>query len=142
MTTASKSHKEIHRWCRNFPGTRSQVREARRFVTSYLADRPEADTAALIVSELATNAIRHSRSGRVGGNFGVTIHAGGELLILAVLDDGGPTGPHIRQAAEHEQTGRGLHLVEELTTRWGVYGDEYGRTVWVLLAFAPAPPVR
>jgi anti-sigma regulatory factor (Ser/Thr protein kinase) len=137
----SNHHKEIHSWCRNFPGVRTQIREARRFVTNYLAHRPEADIAELVVSELATNAIRHSRSGRTGGSFGVTVHAGRDLLILAVLDEGGPSSPRLQQAEEHEPNGRGLHLVDQLTTRWGVHGDEHGRTVWALLPLAPETPV-
>lgn len=94
MSSALNSPKEIHRWCRNFPGTRDQISEARRFVHSYLGDRPETDTAELVVSELATNAIRHTRSGLPGGRVGVTLHAGGTLLVLAVHDEGGPSTPH------------------------------------------------
>ncbi|MEW1839559.1 ATP-binding protein [Nonomuraea angiospora] len=138
MSPTLNSLKEIHRWCRNFPGTRPQVREARQFVMSYLGDRPETDIAQLVVSELATNAIRHTRSGLPGGRFGVTLHAGSTLLILAVLDEGGPTAPHLRQAENDDQSGRGLHLVETLTMRWGVHGDEVGRAVWALISLAPA----
>jgi serine/threonine-protein kinase RsbW len=140
MVLIANGHKEIHRWCRNFPGAKNQIREARRFVTSYLADRPEADTAELIVSELATNAIRHSRSGLPGGRFGVSLHAGATLLILAVHDDGGPSTPHLCQAEADNQSGRGLYLVETLTKRWGIHGDEAGRTVWTLIPLAPAHP--
>jgi serine/threonine-protein kinase RsbW len=138
MITALNGLDEIHRWCRNFPGTRTQVSEARQFVTSYLGDRPEIDTAELVVSELATNAIRHSRSGLPGGRFGVTLHTGATMLILAVLDEGGPTAPRLCRAGEDEQSGRGLHLVEMLTARWGVHGDEVGRTVWALIPLAPS----
>ncbi|KAB8197662.1 ATP-binding protein [Nonomuraea phyllanthi] len=140
MSPALNSPKEIHRWCRNFPGTRAQISEARQFVTSYLGDRPETDTAQLVVSELATNAIRHTRSGLPGGRFGVTVHAGIDLLIIAVLDEGSPSVPHLCQAEDEEQSGRGLHLVETLTTRWGIHGDETGRTVWALLPLTPKHP--
>src|SRR5437868_642500 len=132
---------EHHPWCRNFPGTRSQVGEARRFVTGYLADHPDAGTAELVISELATNAVRHSHSGQAGGLFGVTVHAGGGLLLLAVLDEGGPTSPCIQPPDDVRPTGRGLLLVDELTTRWGVDGDECGRTVWALLPLAQRTPV-
>ncbi|MEV0350517.1 ATP-binding protein [Nonomuraea sp. NPDC050680] len=140
MSPALNNPAEIYRWCRNFPGTRSQIREARQFVSSYLGDRPETDTVQLIVSELATNAIRHTRSGLPGGRFGVTLHAGSTLLILAVLDEGGPATPHLHQAEDEDQNGRGLHLVETLTTRWGVHGDDAGRTVWALIPLTPANP--
>ncbi|MEV1003582.1 ATP-binding protein [Nonomuraea sp. NPDC050202] len=133
MSSTLNSRKEIHRWCRNFPGTKAQISEARRFVTSYLGDRPETYTAELVVSELATNAIRHTRSGQAAGQFGVTLHAGTTLLILAVHDGGGPSNPHLRHAENTDQSGRGLHLVESLTARWGVHGDQGGRTVWALI---------
>ncbi|MEU6790659.1 ATP-binding protein [Nonomuraea wenchangensis] len=138
MYPALNSRQEIHRWCRNFPGTKAQISEARRFVNAYLGDRPETYTAELVTSELATNAIRHTRSGQVGGRFGVTLHAGTTLLILAVHDEGGPNTPRRCQAENTDQNGRGLHLVESLTTRWGVHGDDGGRTVWALIPLDPA----
>lgn len=133
MSPALNGHTEIHKWCRNFPGTRDQVREARQFVSAYLGERPEIDAAQLIVSELASNAIRHTRSGLPGGHFGVTLHAGSTLLIVAVLDEGSYCVPRLCEAADEDLGGRGLHLVETLTVRWGVYGDAAGRTVWALL---------
>jgi anti-sigma regulatory factor (Ser/Thr protein kinase) len=140
MSSTLNSPTEAHGWCRNFPGTREQIRQARHFVASYLGDRPEADTAQLIITELATNAIRHTRSGLPGGRFGVTIHTCSTLLVLAVIDEGGPSTPHLRQAEDEDQRGRGLHLVQTLTTRWGVHGDGTGRTVWALLPLTPTGP--
>ncbi|GAA3526613.1 hypothetical protein GCM10022419_001640 [Nonomuraea rosea] len=138
MSPALNGSAEIHRWCRSFPGARAQISEARQFIAGYLGDRCEADTAQLVVSELATNAIRHTRSGLPGGRFGVTLHAGSTLLIVAVHDEGSPTTPHLREADDEDQSGRGLYLVETLSARWGVHGDHAGRTVWALIPFAPA----
>ncbi|MEW9554549.1 ATP-binding protein [Nonomuraea sp. NPDC050783] len=140
MSSALNSPAEIHQWCRNFPGTLDQIRAARHFVADYLGERPETDTARLVISELATNAIRHTRSGLPGGRFGVTALAGSSLLILAVLDEGGPTAPHLRQAQDEDQNGRGLHLIDTLTTRWGIHGDQAGRTVWALIPLTPTGP--
>ncbi|HET7784007.1 MAG TPA: ATP-binding protein [Arthrobacter sp.] len=140
MSPALNTPTDIHHWCRNFPGTTDQVREARHFITSYLGNRPETDTAHLVITELATNAIRHTSSGLPGGHFGVTLHTTSTLLILVVLDEGSPTTPHLRQAANDDQTGRGLHLVDTLTARWGVYGNQAGRTVWALLPLTPTTP--
>ncbi|QFY05989.1 ATP-binding protein [Nonomuraea phyllanthi] len=140
MSPALNSPAEIHRWCRNFPGTHDQIRAARQFVAGYLGDHPETDTARLVVSELATNAIRHTRSGLPGGRFCVTVLAGTSLLILSVLDEGGPTTPRLCQAHGEDQNGRGLHLIETLTTRWGVHGDQTGRTVWALIPLSPVGP--
>ncbi|MFC5820795.1 ATP-binding protein [Nonomuraea harbinensis] len=141
MDRTTNLHTTTHPACRTFPGVTTQVREARRFVTSYLADRAGADIAALVISELATNAVRHSRSGAAGGTFGIAVHTRYDLVVLAVLDEGGPSVPRLHQAQDHELNGRGLHLVERLTTRWGVRGDGHGRTVWALLRLAPESQV-
>jgi serine/threonine-protein kinase RsbW len=66
------------RLSRYFLGSATSIREARRFITTFLGDWPIAEAAELIVSELATNAVRHSASGRFGGRFLVTVHAGRE----------------------------------------------------------------
>ncbi|WP_236068150.1 ATP-binding protein, partial [Streptomyces brasiliscabiei] len=47
------------KWCRAFPGLPDQVAEARHFVAALLQERGVADDAVLVVSELATNAVRH-----------------------------------------------------------------------------------
>ena len=52
---------------RRFPGLPSQIAYARRFVARQLAASPELTTATLLTSELATNAITHSASGRATG---------------------------------------------------------------------------
>src|SRR5262249_56675135 len=56
---------------RVFPGAAVQVREARRFLAWVLDGCPAGDDALLCASELATNAVLYSRSGRPGGRFAV-----------------------------------------------------------------------
>ncbi|WP_203872206.1 ATP-binding protein [Planomonospora parontospora] len=126
---------------RHFLGSTASVREARRFVTAFLNGWPIVEAAELIVSELATNAVRHSASGRFGGRFLVTIHVGRDRLWLAVLDEGGPRTPEVLDGQEDEG-GRGLLLVSTLADSWGVDGDEQGRTVWALLSTEPAAAVQ
>ena len=62
---------------RVFPGHPDQVRQARRFVARALDGCPAADDAVLGVSELASNAIQHTRSGK-GGRFQVLVWRGQE----------------------------------------------------------------
>jgi anti-sigma regulatory factor (Ser/Thr protein kinase) len=82
------------------------------------------------VSELATNAIEHTESGR-GGMF--TVEVGrprdGEAFV-AVTDDGAPTAPSVTAAEELAEGGRGLALVAASTSRWGFRDSPHGRTVW------------
>ncbi|MBG0820093.1 ATP-binding protein [Planomonospora sp. ID91781] len=127
---------------RHFLGSTASVCEARRFVTAFLNGWPIVEAAELIVSELATNAVRHSASGRFGGRFLVTIHVGRDRLWLAVLDEGGPRTPEVLLDGQEDEGGRGLLLVSTLADSWGVDGDEQGRTVWALLSTEPAAAVQ
>ena len=57
----------VSSWARAFPGTPEQVRIARRFVASLLDGSPVRDDAVYAASELFTNGVRHTASGRPGG---------------------------------------------------------------------------
>lgn len=112
---------------RVFTGDAGQVREARRFLAGALDGCPAADDALLCVSELATNAVLHSRSGWPGGRFTVCARLREGSLRVAVADEGGPW----RQRREGDgQSGRGLLIVRELASRWGREEAGPGRTVW------------
>lgn len=131
-------------WCisRSFLGSTVSITEARRFVTTFLKGWPDVETAELIVSELATNAIRHSASGRFGGRFHVTIRAERRRVWIGVLDEGGPGRPQIFPEYPELEGGRGLRIVSKVATDWGVLGDHRGRTVWASLHEAPQPQRR
>ncbi|ACY99897.1 ATP-binding protein [Thermomonospora curvata] len=114
---------------RTFPGRKDQIRQARRYAAACLPDHPDA---ALIVSELTTNTVEHTRTGQEGGTFTLTIcrRPDGTALI-EVTDQGGPET--FGQPTCGREGGRGLTLVQALTTAWGVKGDSTGRTVWAEL---------
>jgi hypothetical protein len=82
-----------------------------------------ADDAALVVTELAANAIVHARSG-----FTVMLSTRGDRLRIAVRD-ASPQGTPLVPAPLH-----GLAAVDALACRWGVESlGEAGKTVWVEL---------
>jgi anti-sigma regulatory factor (Ser/Thr protein kinase) len=110
-----------------FPAAAGQVREARRFLAGVLDGCPAADDVVVCVSELATNAVLHSRSGRDGGRFAVRALAGAGRLRVEVSDEGGPWQPGVDGNGQH---GRGLVIVATLAARWGRDGGTDGRTVW------------
>ncbi|MFG2682356.1 ATP-binding protein [Streptomyces sp. NPDC048392] len=80
------------------------------------------DTAALLLAELAANAVTH---GRVPGrDIEVLLRLDAYTLRIDVSDSRGecrPTGPETAAAATPEaEHGRGLLLVDALADRWGV----------------------
>jgi serine/threonine-protein kinase RsbW len=80
-----------------------------------------ADTG-LLVSELVTNALRHTRSGRPGGTVLVAVAGGWDSVTVHVHDLGADDGqvPRPRLAAADADSGRGLALVAVLSAEWGI----------------------
>ena len=115
----------------SFPAVPQAVSEARRQVAAALAGVPAAQDAVYCVSEVAANAVVHSRSGRPGGQFTVTADVlAGALVVLAVADEGGPwTG---READSYPH---GLEIVRALAAYVRADGGDDGRTVWVVLGW-------
>ena len=117
-------------WARTFPAVPAQVAEARRFLASLLEAGPATDDAVLCLSELAANAIVHSRSREPGGSFSVRVQVRGQRLRVEVGDEGGPWHTSARASAD-EPSGRGLLIVGRLAARWGCAGhSRTGWTVW------------
>jgi serine/threonine-protein kinase RsbW len=118
-------------WSRSFPATAAQAGAARRFLATILDGSPAAADAVLCLSELATNAIVHSDSGRPGGTFTVAVRLGQGTLWVEVRDQGGPwPAGHFAE----DERGRGLLIVARAAREWGRAGDsETGWTVWFAL---------
>ncbi|MGW0925754.1 ATP-binding SpoIIE family protein phosphatase [Streptomyces sp. NPDC002755] len=109
------------------PADASVVSTARRLVGRQLASwnlDDAAFTSELIVSELVTNAIRYGKEPiRLR-----LVHDQGKLLSEVM--DANSTSPHLRQARDSDEGGRGLHIVMQLSSRWGVRHSRQGKTVW------------
>jgi len=110
-----------------FHGRPDQVSRARRELARYLGGCPAADDATLIVSELATNAVLHSRSRH--GLFTVHSELFPTYAWIEVSDAGGTWEP----GNTSNDGGRGLGIIAALAAEWGVAGDARGRTVWARL---------
>ncbi|MFJ7075968.1 ATP-binding protein [Streptomyces sp. NPDC098781] len=111
---------------------------ARRRVRDHLADwghgprDPALEDAVLLVSELATNVVRHGPLVEREFEVAVTALADGSCLIE--VSDEGQLEPRLRAVGEWAETGRGLHLVENLAAAWGVWSrGRHGKTVWALI---------
>jgi anti-sigma regulatory factor (Ser/Thr protein kinase) len=108
------------------PATARSVTVARRFVLDALAAwgrEALADTAALLTSEVVTNAVLHARTPV-------------ELVVRQVADgvsvevtDGSRRRPRSRTATLQSTHGRGIALLEKLATGWDVTFQGGGKTV-------------
>jgi serine phosphatase RsbU (regulator of sigma subunit)/anti-sigma regulatory factor (Ser/Thr protein kinase) len=88
--------------------------------------------AELLVSELVTNVIRYATSSR-REDPRLRVARRHDEVYIEVIDWNG-TLPHRRQAALDDESGRGLALVDALTTSWGsrpILGG--GKAVWCTL---------
>jgi hypothetical protein len=59
-----------------------------------------------------------------------------------VSDGGSVTRPHAARPSLSAIGGRGLSIVEQLCSAWGVRADERGTTVWAVLPAPCASPGR
>lgn len=104
---------------------------ARRFVETTLRfwgqDALLSD-GALVVSELATNAMRHAES-----PFRISLHRTPEGIRIAIEDVTEST-PAARVATADDAGGRGVQIVEQLAHRWGWDSAATGKVVWAELA--------
>ena len=116
------------------PGATSSVPTARRFVESLLSSWGFPDlawSAAMCVSELAGNCALHART-----RFAIRVELEGGVARIEV-SDGSVQVPAQRSYGADATTGRGLRLVEEYATSWGIDITGDGKTVWVVLHDQP-----
>ena len=88
--------------------------------------------AAVVVSELLSNAIVHARP-LPGARVLVAWALTGGCVELAVSDGGSRTLPRPAQPSLSSIGGRGLAIVDHLCWRWGVQASDLGTTVWAVL---------
>ncbi|MEV4397182.1 ATP-binding protein [Nonomuraea sp. NPDC049607] len=121
------------------PGVPSQVSRARGLVTAALGrDHPFHDDVVLLTSELATNAILHTRSGD-GGSFTVSVSSSDTTVRVCVADGGTDGPPCVCRTAPQATSGRGLPLIEALSHRWGFVREGGSTTVWFELTRERVP---
>jgi anti-sigma regulatory factor (Ser/Thr protein kinase) len=104
---------------------------ARRFATAVLVSHgltvlvPDAR---LMLSELVTNAVVHAHSRSI-----LRIEHVDSILRILVTDFGSDWEPQ----SEPTEGGRGLRIVRQLATRWGVEHSAGSKTVWFDLSTRP-----
>jgi anti-sigma regulatory factor (Ser/Thr protein kinase) len=119
------------------PYTPSSVAVARRRLTADLASagifEPAVGDATLVISELLSNSIRHAAP-LPGSKIRVTWTLGEDAVRVAVSDAGGGPLPRVTRPSPAAAGGRGLGIVETLSSCWGVVRDDGETTVWAVLA--------
>ncbi len=115
----------------HFPPTAAAVPEVRtstvRTLMAWSLDPAAVEVAELIVCELASNAVKASRPDEV---VAVRLTAtNGEVLIE--VWDGNDTAPRIKHPDVHSEDGRGLLMVDVLSSRWSWHlARTGGKVVW------------
>jgi anti-sigma regulatory factor (Ser/Thr protein kinase) len=117
----------------DLPPVPSSASHARRATREHLESRCPDDvvaTAALLVTELVTNAVLHA-----GTDIVVAVDHKPGRVIVRVCDDSDAS----LVQREHEPTaatGRGLWLVDRLATSWGVDEVPGGKEVWCEMRYS------
>ncbi|EGX61356.1 putative regulator [Streptomyces zinciresistens K42] len=123
------AQKDAVRWAR---------RHARDVLSIWRVHPDHIETAALVVSELVTNAVQHVIKGTPAtGPARLTLilrHRGTHLIVKVADPD---VRPPVMQgaAAPSAESGRGLLIVESVSKEWGYYlPPTGGKVVWSSLA--------
>lgn len=88
------------------------------------------DGAGLLVTELATNVVKHVGEGTAAT---LVLESGGARLRVEVHDRSGAV-PSPREAGGDEECGRGLRLLGSLALDWGTVLTAVGKAVWCEIA--------
>lgn len=106
------------------------------FLRESRVDESAIEDAALVVSELMSNAILHANP-LPGACIQFSWALADGWLEVSVSDGGAPTRPHASHPPVSAPGGRGLGIVEHLAASWGSRASDWGATVWAIL-HAPA----
>lgn len=116
-------------YTQTLPRTARSAEDARRLVRAALSSwglNDLADAGALLVSELVTNAVRHTRSRLIR----VTVTRTARNTVRVAVVDMSRTPPVGQQPDVDAMGGRGLAIVAALTARWGTEIKGWGKSVW------------
>jgi anti-sigma regulatory factor (Ser/Thr protein kinase) len=85
------------------------------------------DSAVLVLSELLTNALRY---GMCPISYAIEVRDG---QVLVVVSDGALAEPVLSHAEVDAESGRGMRIVDEVSSDWGSFVADGHKQVWALL---------
>jgi anti-sigma regulatory factor (Ser/Thr protein kinase) len=115
----------------DLPADPQAAGQARRLVREVLerADATQVlDDAMLVVSELATNAVRYGKD-----PISASVTVDDQTLVIAVRDGRASDLPYPKVLTQTEPDGRGMHLVAAMSARWGWDRNGDSKVVWAEL---------
>jgi anti-sigma regulatory factor (Ser/Thr protein kinase) len=134
QTAENTAQKALVSFERVYDGMLSELCQVRADIAAALDECPEAEDVILLTSELAANAVIHSRSGQFGGIFTVRAEIHDTYAWIEVEDQGGDWAAADHQDDDPDEHGRGLAIVAAVAGD-GNWGTEPGdavqsRVVW------------
>jgi serine/threonine-protein kinase RsbW len=121
-------------WSRQFLGEPLEVSKARSWVAGLLPPCEPLDDLLIFASELATNAVTHTRSGEPKGWFTVEVTWSLMTARVVVGDQGSDDVPTSKASPGDDpqdlESGRGLQLIDAMSADWGTVGDATARWLW------------
>jgi anti-sigma regulatory factor (Ser/Thr protein kinase) len=119
-------------FARVFGNQRSSVTDARHFTLTVLEGMPNEfiDSVVLMVSELATNAVKHAHS-----RFELVIDCDDDGVVVVRVSDQGRGEAEPRNPRVTDVSGRGLQIVRALADEWGIQAPtaDWRKSVWFSL---------
>jgi anti-sigma regulatory factor (Ser/Thr protein kinase) len=115
----------------NLAANASSCSEARRHILNVLDRAPKEvrDAAALLTSELVSNALLHA-----AGPLTLTIRQEEGRLVRVEVADAGTLPPAVKPYGHESETGRGLKMLDALAEAWGWRPADSGKIVWFELS--------
>ncbi len=112
-------------------------RQARKTLTEWGVPEEGIDDVSVILAEPFSNALIH---GTGETTISLCLNSGAGMLTGAV-EDAGAGRPRVRSTGPSAVHGRGLTMVAQLSTRWGVvrHAGDRGKSVWFAYAVGDRP---
>jgi serine/threonine-protein kinase RsbW len=114
------------------PGTPYSAQMARFYIRAALGYHNLGDFAGdveMVTSELISNAITHADASTIGLEL-MRLNDSGAIVV--VVTDSSPLPPAKRDLTDVAEHGRGLHVVEALSTNWGWMPQDPGKAVFAM----------